>query len=418
MDKLAAKIEAEIGNRGAISFARFMELALYCPVCGYYEKEGDNIGRRGDYYTSVSVGALFGQLLACQFGEWFAQLTRLGALDRKLYLVEVGAHGGELARDVLSWFRDQEPDSFRQLVYWVVDRSPARRQWQQRTLNAFAERIRWVANLTELPLSESEGPVLPFTIIFSNELLDALPVHRLGWDRSHRRWFEWGVGVENGRFCWVRMQPDRAIASSPDSAYCSAKDPFERLHQWLCALTVRASGDELNSAGASAVDALLEVLPDGFSLEVSTAAEQWWRQAAELLSNGKLLTIDYGHTFEEFLRPEWKSGTLRSYRHHTAVENVLEYPGQQDITADVNFTALQRAGEAGGLQTDLFLTQPQFLTAIAARIWNNQVNFGPWTADCTRQFQTLTHPEHLGRSFNVLVQSRTPAQLSTGDCNS
>src|SRR5262249_43589657 len=111
MNQVAEKIAAEIRNYGPISFARFMESALYCPVYGYYEKEEDTIGRGGDYYTSVSVGALFGELLAHQFAEWLMNLqtsTETGSLR----LIEAGAHHGHLARDILRWLRAHRPALF------------------------------------------------------------------------------------------------------------------------------------------------------------------------------------------------------------------------------------------------------------------------------------------------------------------
>ena len=154
-------------------------------------------------------------------------------------------------------------------------------------------------------------------------------------------------------------------------------------------------------------DGLLEVLPDGFTTELCPAAEQWWRTAALALGCGKLLTFDYGLSAEEFFMPERKDGTARGYHHHRLSSDVLAHPGEQDITAHVNFTAIQTAGESAGLRTDAFLTQAQFLTSIAARMWKDEASFGDWTPERTRQFQTLTHPEHLGRSFRVLVQSRS-----------
>jgi SAM-dependent MidA family methyltransferase len=100
-------------------------------------------------------------------------------------------------------------------------------------------------------------------------------------------------------------------------------------------------------------------------------------------------------------------GTARAYSHHQASRDVLANPGEQDITAHVNFTAIQTAGESAGLRTDAFVTQAQFLIGIAARAWKDGASFGAWTPERARQFQTLTHPEHLGQSFRVLVQSRT-----------
>ena len=119
----AEKIAKEIGGRGAIPFARFMELALYCPVYGYYEKEEDTIGRRGDYYTSVSVGSLFGELLGFQFAAWLGPEAQEGRGSgpnepgaEPAEIVEAGAHRGELARDILSWMRRQQPGLFQRLT--------------------------------------------------------------------------------------------------------------------------------------------------------------------------------------------------------------------------------------------------------------------------------------------------------------
>jgi SAM-dependent MidA family methyltransferase len=151
---------------------------------------------------------------------------------------------------------------------------------------------------------------------------------------------------------------------------------------------------------------LPDVLPDGFTVEISPAAEQWWREATSVLECGRLVTFDYGLTADELFAPERKEGTTRAYSHHRSGGDVLAHPGERDITAHVNFTAIQSAGESAGLRTDAFLTQGQFLTGIASRVWRDGASFGEWTPERTRQFQTLTHPEHLGRSFRVLVQSR------------
>jgi SAM-dependent MidA family methyltransferase len=222
-------------------------------------------------------------------------------------------------------------------------------------------------------------------IIFSNELLDAMPARRLGWDAGEQVWFEWGVTSRAGRFVWTRMAGG---GSADRSQPFGAASPLPGVD--------RAMGNELR-----------ERLPDGFSTEACPAAEQWWRMAASALEAGKLLTIDYGLTAEEIFMPERKEGTLRAHRRHQSSGDVLANPGEQDITAHVNFTAIRVAGESAGLTTDAFATQAQFLTAIAARTWKDQASFGPWTPERTRQFVTLTHPEHLGRSFRVLVQSRT-----------
>jgi SAM-dependent MidA family methyltransferase len=365
VNQVVEKIAQEIISGGAIPFARFMGLALYCPVCGYYEKEEDTIGREGDYFTSVSVGSLFGELLAFQFAEW------LGKEDGAAQLVEAGAHDGKLAKDMLKWLREHRPEVFARLEYWIVEPSKRQRQRQQIALAGFGN-AHWAAELGQLP-PEAGGKRVR-RVIFANELLDALPVHRMGWDAKSRSWFEWGVGLCDGGFVWEHL---------PQSG--ASQEAVRRLD--------------------IATD-LLNVLPQDFVLEICPAAETWWRQAAEALTWGKLLTIDYGLTTQEVFAPERKEGTLRAYHLHHSSSDVLAHAGEQDITAHVNFSLLQATGEAADLRTEAFSTQSQFLTLIAAQTWQSPQSFGEWTTARTRQLQTLTHPEHLGRSFRVLVQGR------------
>jgi SAM-dependent MidA family methyltransferase len=143
------------------------------------------------------------------------------------------------------------------------------------------------------------------------------------------------------------------------------------------------------------------VLPDGYTIEMSPAAENWWREAAGVLTRGKLLAIDYGFTTDEMFSPSRLRGTLRAYHRHRVTDDILANPGEQDLTAHVNFSACQKAGEAAGLTTESFTTQAKFLTQILAQAGGT---FGEWNSSRTRQFQTLTHPEHFGRAFRVLVQ--------------
>jgi SAM-dependent MidA family methyltransferase len=352
-------IRSEIENGGIVPFARFMELALYAPETGYYETD-KRPGRGGDFYTSVSVGELFGQLLAFQFADWLPELPS----GRPLSLVEAGAHDGVLARDILCWFQSCRPELFERLQYVILEPSPRRRGWQKEILADYAAKISWVPEFTGL-----KDPL--YGIIFSNELLDAFPVRRLGWDAKAGKWFEWGVDLDNGKFVWARMGQEVSPAMRPAA-------PME----------------------------LLAVLPDQYTIEVSPAAGQWWAAAAGILARGKLLTIDYGLTDDESFLPSRKSGTLRAYFKHHPADDILAGAGEQDITAHVNFSALQAIGESLGLVTGSFSTQSQFLTAILEKTARSKGLFGEWTPTRARQFQTLTHPEHLGRSFRVLVQSK------------
>jgi len=353
-------IHEEILEKGYITFARFMELALYCPDSGYYETDQKNVGRSGDFYTSVSVGPIFGQLLAFQFAAW---LTPLAAASNPLYLIEAGAHDGQLAQDILGALRDHHPAVFEKMNYIILEPSARRQSWQQETLQRFTGKVQWKSSFSAL--NQSHAASLN-GIIFSNELLDAFPIHRFVWDATKLIWSELGVIFENKQFQWAKI-PGLTPKTPPK--------------------------------------ALAAVLPDGYIIETSPAAVAWWQEAARSLQAGKLMAFDYGLIDDELYQPSRVNGTLRAYSKHHISGNVLETPGEQDLTAHVNFSAIQEAGEASGLSTDAFLTQAQFLTRVLAEMNKTSIlkNWGPAQM---RQFQTLTHPEHLGRPFKVLIQSR------------
>jgi SAM-dependent MidA family methyltransferase len=359
MTPLALQIQHEIACNGSISFARFMEMALYAPGLGYYERQRE-IGRHGDFYTSVSVGPLFGELLAFQFAQWLEQ----DVVSDRWQIVEAGAHQGALAGDILHWLRRWRPDLLGRLEYWLVEPSPARRAWQEHTLQDWLPVIKWASDVSEA------GSEPASRIIFCNEFLDAMPVHRLAWNA--RKWEECRVACEDGAFVWQRAAPAPELAEA-----------------------LPAIGPDLAA-----------VLPDGYVIEHSPSAIAWWKKAAATLAHGKLLTIDYGMTRQEEFRPERTSGTLRTFSRHHAGLNILDNPGQCDLTAHVNFPAIESAGRAAGLVTEGLMEQGKFLTQILIQTEAAPGGFEDWTPARTRQFQTLTHPDHLGRAFRVLIQSR------------
>ena len=401
-------IRREIHKCGVLPFARFMELALYCPDCGYYETKLD-IGRRGDFYTSVNVGELFGQLLACQFAEWLE--AEVSSQRSAVRIVEAGAHDGKLAGDILKWLQLNRSKLFNQLEYVIVEPSARRQKWQRETLKIFAPRVHWFKDFESLSLVTGRSSLNG--IIFSNELLDAFPVHRFGWDAKTKTWFEWGVAVEGDKFVWTRMS-DSLAPQIGERAWARGALPSDILN--LLARRSEADADP---------SSLLAVLPDSYTIETSPAAGNWWREAAGVLARGKLLAIDYGLTADEMFSPARTRGTLRAYFRHHATDDVLANPGEQDLTAHVNFSAIQKAGEDAGLTTEFLGSQAKFLTQILEKTLADD-SFGGlvapksdedglvaskrsedgWTAKQARQFQTLTHPEHLGRAFRVLVQSR------------
>jgi SAM-dependent MidA family methyltransferase len=192
-----------------------------------------------------------------------------------------------------------------------------------------------------------------------------------------KTWSEWGVTMENEKFIWKKIYDSKIKTQNP----------------------------ELNLSPE-----LLAVLPNGYLIEISEPAENWWRAAAEILDCGKLLTFDYGYTADEQFSPARAHGTLRGYFRQHHADDLLAKPGEQDLTAHVNFSALQKAGEDAGLKTEFFGAQSKFLTQILEKTFAKKIPLEKISGDLTpaqiRQFQTLTHPEHLGRAFKVLVQAR------------
>jgi len=370
---LSKLLEATIAREGgAIPFARFMDLALYAPGLGYYERDRQRVGRDGDFQTSVTVGPLLGELLGFQCARWMADFDdgAGGPLD----LVEAGAHDGRLAADVLGWFQAWRPAWISRLRLWLVEPSAVRRSWQEATLSPWRSQIRWVASLEEL--RRESGGIRG--VFYSNELLDAFPVHRLIWHRNGQEWRELGVGRGlEGTFAWRDLPPSVVTEAAGD----------------LARLSALPSG-------------LLDVLPDGFTVDVSPAADSWWREAAATVRTGIFMTLDYGFEDDTPLRPEHPRGTLRAYRGHRVHPEVLGDPGSSDLTASVEFGRITAGGEAAGLQTVARESQRRWLTTVFQATLAPDAGFGLWDAARVRQFQTLTHPEHLGRRFQVLVQQR------------
>jgi SAM-dependent MidA family methyltransferase len=315
MPPLTEIIRAEIAATGPMPFRRFMELALYHPEHGYYAGGKARIGRRGDYFTSVSVGSLFGELLARQFVEIWERLGRPVPFE----LVEQGAHDGTLAADILAAL----PEECGARLTLVEPSAP----WRAAQAAKLAGHpVRWVAGVEELA---------PFVgVHYSNELLDAFPVRRYRW--SEAGWRECAVGWEGGRFVLVDL--------------------------------VAVSGPAVG----------IERLPPGSFAEVNSDALIWIASLAGKLTRGALLVIDYGFPRDEYYAPWRTGGTLEAIANHRRVDP-LEAPGEADLTAHVEFTTLARAGEAAGLGIAGFADQHHFLSALAARHFPDGIQPGAKT---------------------------------------
>lgn len=350
-------IRAEIERDGPVTFAWFMEQALYHPEHGYYSSGRAKIGRGGDYFTSVSVGPLFGRLMAAQFAEMWEALEQ----PRDFTIVEQGAHGGEFARDVLAAARERTPEFFDALRYRIVEPFVALESRQRQTLAGFAPRVEWCRSLAELN---------PFCgIHFSNELLDAMPVHLVRWTGND--WVERCV-------CWTGES--FAFTDRPISSAVLA----ERLR------------------------AILLPLPAGYETEVNLAALDWIEAVAAKVTRGYVITADYGYARQVYYAEHRTSGTFQSYAHHRVLPSPLSEPGRSDITAHVDWTTLAEHAERCALTTAGFADQHHFITGLLTGSIGAEFET---TADAQtrRALHTLMHPTFLGMTFQFLVLSKDTA---------
>ncbi|MGA2904903.1 MAG: SAM-dependent methyltransferase, partial [Candidatus Korobacteraceae bacterium] len=311
---LRERIADEIARNGPIPFSRYMELCLYEPELGYYSRAREQFGKAGDFYTSSDVDAVFGRLLARQFEEMWRSLDSPARID----LIELGPGRGLFARDVLDWSAKQFPEFSLALRYSLVEQSANLRT---KLLDRLQEHI--AGGKCEIfdSLESSASAASNNVIVFGNEFFDALPVEVIDHRGAVR------VGYENGRFTETFV------------ALSAAENEF------LDRYGVRPE--------------------EGERVEVSLASLGWMERIASVFERrrGFLVLIDYGYTREEQLAGRHRD-TIMSYRQHTASASPYEAPGEQDITAHVNFTALRACGQQHGLEPLALVTQSQFLIGI------------------------------------------------------
>lgn len=346
-----------------VPWADVMRMALYEPGLGYYRCGVRRIGRGGDFFTSVSAGPLFGRLLAVFAHQvWVSMEKPAGFM-----LIEQGAHDGTLARDVLEGCRAVSAEFFDTVEYGIIEPDETLRAAQLATLGG--------GLVTKLRPHESSVPARP-SLFLCNELLDAFPVHRVRWTGD--AWRE----------LWVRED-----ATAPGGfAFVEGELSDVKLHSILC-----AQGTDL---------------PAGYTTEICLEADAWLASLAESPFTGAVLMLDYGFTTHEHFAPERMDGTLRRYLAHRMDDRVLENLGDADLTAHVDFTRLAQTAEFAGMHVAEFIEQGRFLSRVFAGTFSSQ-GAAP-DAATVRQFHTLTHPNHMGRSFHAMVLAKgLPASVVT-----
>src|SRR5713101_2466134 len=392
---LRQKIEQEIRERGPIPFSRYMALCLYDPELGYYSRNAEQFGKAGDFYTASDVHAVFGRLLARQFEE----IWRMLGSPARIEILELGPGRGLFAQDVLDWSEKKFPEFFQALHYSLEESSPQLRErlrsnlirhfntgraslrsadsptqpwFSSLSLAASADKERspasldfWVEQHFSAASPQPGGtPEIP-VIIFANEFFDALPVEILSSQGVLR------IALQDNRFIETWVPPSAEELEFLDR-YSVHPEPGERI-------------------------------------EVPLLAHRCMSRLAASVRRGVIVAIDYGYTREEQLAGRHR-GTLMTYRQHSATSNPYTAPGEQDITAHVNFTALSAAAEQNGLQVQPLLTQSQFLMGIGEA---NQFadafehcRLPQEHAKVALQLKHLVTPAGMGESFHVLLAAK------------
>ncbi|MCH7226063.1 class I SAM-dependent methyltransferase [Haloferula sp. A504] len=347
---MSERLAREIRENGPLGFDRFMAAALYDPQHGYYAGRRGQVGRAGDFFTSVSVGPLFGHLLARHLVAFWEEIGR----PERWRILEVGAHEGQLAADILAALPELDATAAGAVEHAIVEPLPSLAAAQRERLGERVTIVGAPGDLDPLP-----------GMLIANEVLDALPCHLV--ESTGDGWIELGVGFDDG-FQWVPLGPAGELAEN------------------------------------------LPRRPAGYRTEVRRGLDEFLRGFLPALAPCRMLWIDYGYERDDYYAEGRVEGTLRTFSRHRAGDDPLDAPGSRDISAHVDFTSLREATEASGGEVMRFENQGRFLTKIA-RPWLLSLEGRTDAARSLRQFQTLTHPGQLGSRFHVMEAAWRTAPL-------
>ena len=352
-------------NNGFIDFATYMNMALYEPGLGYYSSGSGKPGAEGDFITAPEISPLFTRCLARQVAEILHMV-------KKPYILEAGPGSGQMCCDLLLSLEQIEclPDK-----YLLLEVSADLRERQKILIETRIPRLaNLVTWLDTLPDKKFNG------IILANEVLDAMPVHRFTMRGGEL--FSHGVGISDGKFEWRTAEPEDSLK----------RHVYERL------------------------DGYLHNLPDSYTSEINIRIMPWLGSIADILAQGIVLLIDYGYPRHEYYHPQRSDGTLLChYRHHVHADPFF-YPGLQDITASVDFTAVAEAAVTSGLQVAGYTTQAHFLIGCGLDevIKSMELTSGPEKIDLRNQVRLLTMPGEMGERFKVIALAKDVDSQLTG----
>jgi SAM-dependent MidA family methyltransferase len=337
----------KIRQNGPISFRDFMEMALYYPELGYYNSQKDRIGKQGDYYTSSNVTSIFGEMLGRQLEKMWQILG-----EKKCTVVEMGAGMGLLSQDVLGYLKKNR-ELYQQLDYCIIEKSLVMQKEQKERLG---DEVRWCNSMQEL--SGMTG------CVFSNELVDAFPVHQV------------------------------VMGEELTEVFVDYRDGFREV--------LRPASSELKNYFTE----LGVALPQGYRTEVNLDAIKWIQEIGSVLKKGFILTIDYGYPSSELYQEYRSSGTLMCYYKHTANDNPCEHIGEQDITSHVNFSALEHWGRKSGLELCGFTDQAHFLLGLGIEEYLKKLQENDSKNYLKKMLQVKTLIMEMGETFKILIQKK------------
>lgn len=358
-DDLELRLIARIGLEGPITFRDFMEAALYDPNLGYYKTGRLKIGPDGDYYTSSNVHPAFGGVLARTFVELSSSFD---IHDGPHVIVEIGAGTGRLACDVLMELQQRHAAFFQQVDYVIVEASEEMIARERELLARFDGHVRW-SNLAELESNPVTG------IFFSNELVDAMPVHRV-------RFKPFGIEEQ-----YVTVGEGLVLTWGAPST--------PRLVKYLERTGVKLAEDQIAEINLDAID--------------------WLARVSRSLRRGFLITVDYGDASPLLYAKGRENGTLRSFYNHRLIDSPLERVGEQDITASVNFSALIEYGRQSDLETVSFERQVAFLIRMGLiQMIEQREGKNPSRKELTERLalKNLFVPGGVSDNFRVLIQRK------------
>ncbi len=358
MNALSEIIKAEIRKKGRLTFAEFMDLALYHPELGYYTSGAARIGKHGDYYTSPSVDPAFGEVLA----GFISKSARLIGEER-FRIIEFGGGEGALASDILASLERDHPEFYNKVEYLIIEKRETAQSRTDGPLVKHGHKIRFAARADDI------DPGGEYGVVLSNELVDALPFHRIVFSGGSMK--EIFVTLRNGEFAEIYDEPST-----------------QELHEYF-------DGYGINFL-------------EGQEAEVNLNAAGWIAEAGRMLKNGLILTIDYGFLAPALYSPERMKGTYKCMYMHNIHDGPYVNIGRQDITAHVDFSNLVRSGEALGLGTVKYTTQGQFLIdwGVLDIMEKESGNTDAPGQGRNKAIKNLFLPGSMGSSFKVLLQSK------------